>query len=99
MAYKIIVTRNAERDFEKVVLYIRKEWSESVVQEFTANLISKIELLSILPFIGVKSQKDSSIRRIIISKQNTLYYRVRDKRIILLNFFDNRRNPESNPYR
>lgn len=98
MAYKIIVTKNAEHDFEEIISHIRKEWSDSIAHEFTLKVISAVDILSLLPFIGVKSEKYPSIRRIVITRQNTLYYKVIKKQVILLKLFDNRRNPGSNPY-
>jgi hypothetical protein len=73
MAYKIIVTNNAEHDIKEIVTFLRTVWSRKTAEEFSLILISKIELLTILPFLGKPSEKDVTVRRIIITKQNSLY--------------------------
>jgi len=57
MAYKISITKNAEHDIEEVVTFLNQVWSRKTAEEFSLVLISKIELLAILPFLGKTLRK------------------------------------------
>lgn len=46
------------------------------------------------PMMFPASQKAPSIRKAIISKQTSLFYRIAANEIQLLHFWDNRRNPD-----
>ena len=42
------------------------------------------------------SKEKKGVRRVVIMKYNTLYYRVIDKRVEILTCFSNRQNPIKN---
>ena len=93
MAYKIIWLKRASSRLEKIIQYLEQEWSEKVVKEFLRRLINKILIISENPQIGKVSKKKVEVRRFVITKQVSLYYRVKNNRIIILTLFDNRQNP------
>lgn len=76
MAYKIIWTKNAKEDLKDIVFYLKEEWSEEISEKFISNLFSKLEILSEFPLLGKASEKNINIRRILISEQNFLYYKI-----------------------
>ena len=41
---------------------------------------------------------EKQIRGFVITKHNTLFYRVEDTRLVLLHFFDNRQDPNKKSY-
>lgn len=98
MALEIIWTETARDDLFSVLSYLETTWSRNSAKRFYSILISKIDLLKIFPLMGHVSRKKPIYRRLLITKHNTLYYRVEDERIFLLSLFDNRTNPDENPY-
>ena len=94
MAYQIVWTTNARIDFKKIVDYLISEWSMEIAKKFVAECESKIDLIAHFPNIGIKSEKIIGVHRILITKQNALYYLVEKNKITLLNFFDLRQNPD-----
>ena len=88
MAIPIVWTQNAIEDYQIVVDYLLKEWPLYVDQ--------RTHILGIYPYIGVVSKKDPSIRSIVVTKHNKLYYRITSVKIEILNIFDTRQNPEKN---
>lgn len=52
-----------------------------------------IEFLAEHPEIGSLENHERQIRGFVVTKHNTLFYRIEEERIILLNFFDNRQHP------
>jgi len=57
-----------------------------------------LDLLLDYPEIGSVENKENGIRGYTIVKQVTVYYIIRDERIVLLNFFDNRQNPQQRKF-
>ncbi len=98
MAFEVIWTTLAEEDFQKVIGYLQTKWSEDIASAFVNKVQRRIERLSTFPFSGLGSKKDKSIRSIVLTKHNRLYYRIKNEKIEVLNIFDTRQNPEKNSY-
>jgi len=98
MAYTVEWSRNASDDFEEIFEYLKDNWSYKIAHEFTVELLIKVELIAVSPQLGTSSEKDTSIRRMLITKHNYLYYKVYTDRIVLLDFIDTRQDPTKNPF-
>jgi len=81
-----------------VLDYLLSNWSEKVALSFIDLAEKKINLISTHPFIGIASEKDPTIRSILLTKQNRLYYQVSENKIELLNIFDTRQDPAKNKF-
>lgn len=97
-SYKIIWSSEARIDFLNVIDYLLTNWPEKVVNDFIDKVDHKLRVLSAQPFIGILSEKDPTVRSVLLSKQNRMYYSVSERTIELLNIFDTRQNPEKNIY-
>ena len=96
MALPVVWTQNAIEDYQIVVDYLLKEWPLYVAENFVSIIEKRTNILGIYPNIGVASKKDPSIRSIVVTKHNKLYYRITSVKIEILNIFDTRQNPEKN---
>ena len=94
MVKKIIWTKRANRKFNSVIQYLESEWNPNVVAAFVQRTYDVIETLAMHPELGTLELPDKKIRGFLITKHNRLFYRVSDKEIILLNFFDTRSSAE-----
>ncbi|WP_074722917.1 type II toxin-antitoxin system RelE/ParE family toxin [Flavobacterium frigoris] len=85
----------AEDDLTKILDYLEIRWNKNVCTKFINKLDFCIDLIrknpKQFPFIN----KDFQIRKCIITKQNTLYYRETNSRIEVLRLYDTRQNPDS----
>ncbi len=93
MAKTIIWNRQASNSFNTIINYLQDEWSESVTRNFVVRTYQIIDLLSENPEMGLIENAEKQIRGFVITKHNTLFYRVEEGKLILLNFFDNRQSP------
>ena len=96
MALPVIWTENAAQDYKLVIDYLLLEWPLSVAEKFIEIIEKRIEVLSLFPNIGVASGMDTSVRSIVLTKHNKLYYRLLPDKIEILNIFDTRQNLEKN---
>ncbi len=95
MALKIYWTPSAIRNFDSIIDYLEKEWGETVAVAFSRKVFEFLDILAEFPEIGTIEHPEMDIRGFVIVKQVSVFYRIKGERIILLNFFDNRRDPDN----
>jgi len=95
MPKKIIWSPKSEKDFENILEYLSKEWDAEVTIKFIDLIDILLIQISINPRQFPLIHKSLNIRKCVISKHNTLYYRNRRNHIELLRIYDNRQNPEN----
>ena len=93
MSRKVVISKTAERKLEKLFEYLIKEWSLKVKKDFVEKLDSSIEIIKNQPEIFPESKKGKSLRKCVVTKQTTLYYRYNSKRINIVTLFDTRQDP------
>ncbi len=98
MALQIEWTPNALQDYEQVVNYLLKKWSTKAAADFINKVEDRVYNLSLLPNVGIASIKKPSIRSVLITKHNMLYYQTKSGKLIILDIFDTRQNPQKNKY-
>jgi plasmid stabilization system protein ParE len=94
MALDIHWTRQADRKFDKIIVYLLDEWNQRVTESFVKNVYDTLDTLAEFPDIGTVEHKEKGIRGFTIVKQINTFYKVSDNKLIILNFFDNRQSPK-----
>lgn len=98
MAHKIVWSNIALEDYWRIVDYLLTNWSSSVAINFENIVNKKLGNLALQPFTGIPSEKYPSIRSILLTEHNRLFYRVRSETIELLNIFDTRQDPKKSRF-
>ncbi len=98
MALTIYWSKRADSKFEQIIEFIYNEWGETVTKAFVKKVYDFLDILEEFPEIGTLENKERNIRGFVIVRQLTLFYKIQNNKIILLNFFDNRMNPQSKKY-
>ena len=93
MSRKVVISKTAERKLDKLFEYLTSEWSIKVKTDFVKKLDSSIDIIKNQPEIFPESRKGKSLRKCVITKQTTLFYRYNSKRINIVTIFDTRQNP------
>ena len=94
MALIILWTKRADVKLDDLIFYLETEWGENVVKAFMKKLYDFLEILSEFPEIGSMQFEKKGIRGFPLTKQVSIFYKVEDDRIILLDLFDNRSDPK-----
>jgi len=94
MAFKVVWTLEASESLDQIVCYLEQNWSEKEIVTFIQKANRVILLISKQPHLFNISEK-RNIRKAFISRNNSLFYKTDEtnQRIILISFWDNRRNP------
>ena len=93
MSRKVVISKTAEKKLEKLFEYLIEKWSVKVKKDFVEKLDSSIEIIKNQPEIFPESKKGKGLRKCVITKQSTLYYRYNSKQINIITIFDSRRDP------
>ncbi len=94
MNYKIISSYIAKITLHQNTEYLKKEWTFKEVQNF----INKIKEITIIlkkdPFVFQKWEHNTTIRKIKVVKQVTLFYVIEGETVEILLFWNNYKNPD-----
>ena len=92
--YKILWTDFALKELENTIEYIEENWTERELRNLALEIEETFSLLSHNPNLFQASDVRKDIRRVIVAKHNTLYYRVKNNTIEIISFFSNRQSPK-----
>ena len=90
--YRIFWTEHASSELDQTIQYLQTEFSAKEISKLLIKLEENLELISINPKIFPSSDK-KGIRKAILLKYNSIYYREINNTVEILSFFSNRQNP------
>ena len=94
MERKVIISKTAEKKLKNLFEYLIENWSLKVKMDFVKKLDNKINLLKTHPDGFPESGKLKGLRKCVITKQTTLFYKFDSERINVITIFDTRQDPE-----
>jgi plasmid stabilization system protein ParE len=80
-------------DFTSILEYLQNNWGEKVIHGFIALIDETLAQISNHPKQFPLIHKKKKVRKSVLTKHNTLYYRERKNCIDILRIFDNRQDP------
>jgi plasmid stabilization system protein ParE len=98
MAYKVDWTPDAIADLQAICDYLDDGWSPRVTDKFIRRCDDCLKLISEFPYLSHGTADDPNVRRILVSKQNALYFEIKGNTVYLLRFYDLRQDPAKNPF-
>ncbi len=98
MAKQVVWSPLSEGDLEVVLDYLQNEWNTTVVNNFLERIENLIGQITQNPKQFPLVNKKRKIRKCVITKHNTLFYRENKDFIEMLRLFDTRQNPKKRKY-
>lgn len=92
MAKEIRWTPEAIETFERVIEYLKDEWSEKEIENFVTATDKVIEYISDHPGMFRKTEH-KNMREALVTPHNLLIYKILSSRIDLIAFWDTRQHP------
>jgi plasmid stabilization system protein ParE len=80
-------------DYNQNIDYLLKEWSEKVALEFVEDVEATIELINDFPELYPLTEY-LGVRKALVRKQITLFFRIKDEKIYLIRFWNNYQDPK-----
>ena len=94
MAKKIVWTKRADAKFIKILGYLNEVLGQKVTEAFVQRTYDFLDILIDFPEIGAIQNAGRDIRGFTLTKHISIFYRIDNQNIILLNFFDNRQHTD-----
>jgi plasmid stabilization system protein ParE len=94
MPKPIIWSPLSENDFIDILDYLKENWDDKVVEGFIELISSSLSQISINPKQYPVIYKSKKIRKCVLTKHNTLFYRDRKDCVDILRIFDTRQDPK-----
>lgn len=95
MLKPIIWSPLAESDFSSILDYLQINWGNKVVTDFISITESAVVQIAVNPKQFPVINKQKHVRKCVVTKHNTLFYRERKKYIDILRIYDTRQNPNN----
>ncbi len=92
--YKILWTDFALTELEKTIEYLQENWTDKEIRNLAIEIEETISLISHNPNLFQSSELKKEIRRAVVAKHNTLYYRIKNDTVEIISFFSNRQSPK-----
>jgi plasmid stabilization system protein ParE len=92
---KLELTKLAAAKLELLLAYLESEWSAKVREEFLKKVTRKFTHLTVFPKSCPESQVKRGLRKIVLSKQTSAFYKIEKDKIVIITIFDNRQDPAS----
>lgn len=93
MTKQVIWSPVSEKDFEAILEYLKLKWNSRVISKFINKVDDNIGLIKEDPKIFPIINQELQIRKSVITKHNTLYYRENNQNIEIVRLFDSRQDP------
>lgn len=90
----VSLSKTAEKKLNALFDFLLENWSEEVKSTFIKKLDSSIRIIREKPEIFPKSKVANGLRKCVITKQTTLFYRFNSSKIDVVSIFDTRQNPK-----
>ena len=95
--YKILWTDLAIEELEETIKYLEEDFSQKEIKKLAKEIERVINLISQNPTIFPLSEK-MNLRKVVILKFNSMFYRVANEQVQIISFFNNRKNPKKRKF-
>ncbi len=92
--YEVHWTEHALNELNEVYDYLKAHWTEKELRKLSREIEKTLAIISKNPELFPLINPDENIRRAVVTKHNTIYYKKSDEIIVILSFFSNKRDPD-----
>ncbi len=88
----IYLSQEAEGQLQSLLEYLDNEWGERVCDNFIEKLERAIQTIASAPLAFPMSEKITGLRKCVVTRQSSIYYRISSTDIEIVSILDNRQN-------
>ena len=94
MDREIRLSSRALQKLDNLLVYLEEEWTLKVKETFILKLDKSFQQIQKLPDSFPESEKIKGLRKCVITRQTTVFYKYTDTHINIVTIFDTRQNPK-----
>ena len=95
MSKQVVWSPLSESDFAKILKYLNENWDEKVTNQFIDLIENILEQISINPRQFPVIYKKEKIRKCVLTKHNSMFYRDSNTQVDILRIYDTRQDPNT----
>ena len=92
MSKQVVWSPLSESDFAKILEYLNENWDEKVTNQFIDLIENILEQISINPRQFPVIYKKEKIRKCVLTKHNSMFYRDSKTQVDILRIYDTRQD-------
>lgn len=93
----VLWSAEASNNLADIIEYLRTEWSEKEIDKFIDKLNKAIVLISKKPQLFRQTSSRNKLRKCVLSKHTSIFYKEQNFNIYIVALFDNRQDPKKAP--
>jgi plasmid stabilization system protein ParE len=93
MTKRIVWSPLSEKDFSNILNYLSSNWDQKVSVHFITLTQNALQQIATYPKQFPLINKIDRVRKCVLTKHNTLFYRENPTQIQILRIYDTRQNP------
>ena len=98
MAFTVILSHEAEKNYNQICSYILHKFSVKEVVKFDERFTETLLLLSVSPYVFPIASKNFKVHRCLIYKLTVVYYVIVGNQVQILSLFDGRQGSKRNKF-
>jgi len=95
MSKQIVWSPLSESDFAETLNFLHEKWSHKVALQFIERTEIILNQIAANPKQFAIINKSIKVRKCVLTKHKTLYYRTTKRAIEILRIYDNRKDPQN----
>ena len=97
MAFQIIWTAEADKDFHSIIRYLKANWSDYVAEKFAERIMKKIERISTMPY-EPRFTSQANVQLIKLDRKNVLFFTIENNDLVLLSIYPYKKDITKSKY-
>lgn len=97
MAYQIIWTAEADKDFYCIIHYLKENWSDYSAAKFAERIMKKLERIATMPY-EPRFTSQPNIQMIKLDRKNVLFFTIENNDMVLLSIYPYKKDITKSKY-
>ena len=97
MAYQIIWTAQADKDFYSIIHYLKENWSDYSAEKFAERIMKKLERIAAMPY-APRFTSQPNIQLINLDRKNVLFFTIENNDLVLLSIYPYKKDITKSQY-
>ncbi len=93
MNVELRFTLEAEETFDALVNQLQEKWGDRFVVKFETKVLKALKTIANTPFLYPVAEENTGIRKCILHKNCSVFYKINEDNIVIICFWDNRQDP------
>jgi plasmid stabilization system protein ParE len=93
MIFEIKFSPKAIITFEEIVTQLNQRWGNKFVNNFKNKVSKSLDIIAETPFLYPMAPENVELRKCVLHKNCSMYYRVNNNSVEIVYFWDNRQDP------